>query len=88
MKSFFWFMAVLLLSGLLYIAGTGVLLRSQQTDILLIISILASTISMWAIWYAFLKRYFSLILFLCALLFFSLWLVYTALLDVINPTFM
>ncbi len=88
MKFFFWFMATLLLLVLVYIWGTGLLILNQQTDLLLVISICASTFSMWGMWYTFLKKYLFLFFFSLGILAFSLWMVYKAMLDVINPVFM
>ncbi len=88
MKIIFWFISILLLLVLGYFGGTGMLIRHKQTDILLIVSIFACTLSFWGMWYSFLKKFYALVLFLGAILAYSLWLVYTAMLVVFNPTFM
>ncbi len=81
-------LVILVFFLLIYIGGTDTLVRKHQADVVLVASILACTLSMWGAWYAFLLKKTSLCASILALLFYSLWLVYLAAVEMINPKLM
>ncbi len=80
-----WLLCAILLISCLYFWSVQILITLRQTDNLLIVSIIASTVSSWGAWYSFLKKWRLLCLWGGLMCLFSVWLVAMAIVDVVNP---
>ncbi len=85
MKRYIVVIILAILAIVMYAWGVAVLLVTRQVDILLIVSIVGGTFSLWGAWYAFIQKHMILFFLALASFLFSLGLIYLAVVDVINP---
>ncbi len=79
------FIVAALVATLAYAWFVGVLFLTRQTDVLLVVSIVGATFSLWGVWYTFVHKRILFCMFIIVVLLVSLCLLYLAVVDVTSP---